>query len=197
MQHNGFEYIDLGLPSGTLWAACNVGAIEPIDVGLYFQWGDNVGYTTNDIVNHVKEFSYDWSDYKFRKDCCYFTKYGGEDNKQVLDIEDDAANAYMGGNWRMPTEEEFNELKDECEFKKENGAPTFISIVNGNKLVFPYGGFVLNGSVNYAKNFGYIWLGNYDTKHASIAALHCNPVNLNITLRFFGIQCRGVLPREG
>ena len=43
INNNGYEYVDLGLPSGTLWAACNVGASKPSDDGQYFQWGDTQG----------------------------------------------------------------------------------------------------------------------------------------------------------
>lgn len=46
---NGHEYVDLGLPSGTLWATCNVGAESENDVGLYFQWGDTQGYTADQV----------------------------------------------------------------------------------------------------------------------------------------------------
>ena len=49
VNNNGFEYVDLGLPSGTLWATSNVGASKPYDYGLYFQWGDNKGYDKNQI----------------------------------------------------------------------------------------------------------------------------------------------------
>ena len=45
MKHNGFEYVDLGLPSGTKWATCNVGADKETDYGLYFAWGETVGYS--------------------------------------------------------------------------------------------------------------------------------------------------------
>ena len=47
--NNGHSYIDLGLPSGTLWATCNVGASKPTQSGLYFQWGDVQGYKTEQV----------------------------------------------------------------------------------------------------------------------------------------------------
>lgn len=49
INNNGYEYVDLGLPSGTLWATCNVGASKPSDYGLYFQWGDTIGYPKDQI----------------------------------------------------------------------------------------------------------------------------------------------------
>ena len=64
INNNGFEYVDLELPSGTLWAAMNVGASKPSDYGLYFQWGDTSGYTA-DQVGKGKQFASDWNDYKW------------------------------------------------------------------------------------------------------------------------------------
>ena len=59
INNNGYGYVDLGLPSGTLWATCNVGASKPSDYGLYFQWGDIVGYAKGQIgnVNVQKKFA--------------------------------------------------------------------------------------------------------------------------------------------
>ena len=106
---NGFEYVDLGLPSGTLWAACNVGATKPTEYGLYFQWGDTVGYTADQVGTGEgqKKFASDESDYKWG---AYpnFTKYtkAGE----TLNLEDDAAHINMGGDWHMPTPQQIQEL---------------------------------------------------------------------------------------
>ena len=60
---NGFGYVDLGLPSGTLWATCNVGADKPSDFGLYFQWGDVQGYTQDQI--------------RYGKKCIGYIGFGG------------------------------------------------------------------------------------------------------------------------
>ena len=67
--NNGYDYVDLGLPSGTLWATMNVGASKPSDYGQYFQWGDTQGYTADQIGTSEgkKEFASDWSDYKWGK----------------------------------------------------------------------------------------------------------------------------------
>ena len=59
--NNGYDYVDFGLPSGTLWATCNVGASKPSDTGLYFQWGDTKGYTAEQVG---KDKQFDWDDYK-------------------------------------------------------------------------------------------------------------------------------------
>ena len=111
---NGYNYVDLGLPSGLLWADRNVGAASPESTGLYFQWGDvkhnKIGFADGgDTLEGKKNFSY--ADYKWTADNgATFTKYNDTDKKTVLDMLDDAAYVNMGGNWRMPTEEDVVEL---------------------------------------------------------------------------------------
>ena len=107
-----YKAIDLGLPSGILWADRNIGAATPEDSGLYFQWGDTQGYQAEQVGDEegLKQFS--WADYKFSIDgsLSNFSKYNASDSKAVLDPGDDAAHVNMGGNWRMPTFEEYKEL---------------------------------------------------------------------------------------
>ena len=105
-----YEYVDLGLPSGLKWAKCNVGAETETDYGYYFQWGE--------IEPHDADTPYDWANYKYSDDSYntltkynYTASYGEDpDGKTTLDLEDDAARANMGGNWRMPRPSEFREL---------------------------------------------------------------------------------------
>ena len=98
---NGHDYVDLDLPSGTLWATMNVGASKPSDAGFYFQWGDTQGYTADQVGlgEGQKKFASDWSDYKFG---VYpnFSKYNTVG--ATLELADDAANVNMGGDWHMP-----------------------------------------------------------------------------------------------
>ena len=153
-----YEYVDLGLPSGLLWATCNVGAESPEEPGLYFQWGDTVGYTG---ITADKKFK--WSECPYQTvDTLYssetkFTKYLGsvdsrykdhsatdaDANKTVLDLADDAAHVHMGGNWRMPTETDFNKLIGNTNYEwiedyKGTGinGGLFTSQVNENTLFF-------------------------------------------------------------
>ena len=96
------EYVDLGLPSGTLWATCNVGADNPEDFGDYFAWGET----------EPKDF-YDWSNYKYGNcvDGFYeLSKYYDDDGLTVLEPGDDAVRANWGNEWRMPTKEEYDIL---------------------------------------------------------------------------------------
>lgn len=108
MKHNGFEYIDLDLPSGTKWATCNVGADKETDYGLYFAFGETKGYSG---FTDAKKFN--WGDYKFSVNGsnAKLSKYNDTDGKKVLDLCDDAAHIHMGGRWHMPTKEQIIELK--------------------------------------------------------------------------------------
>ncbi len=108
---NGHEYVDLGLPSGTKWATCNVGATAPEGYGGYYAWGET---TTKD--------TYSWGTYKWcskgtydsQTKYCTNSAYGTVDSKRVLDPEDDAAHVNWGGAWRMPTDAEWTELRENC-----------------------------------------------------------------------------------
>ena len=106
---NGYDYVDLALPSGTLWSTCNVGASKPSDYGLYFAWGDTQGYTSDQVGNGdgKKKFSPDYSDYKWGT-YQNFTKYTV--SAAILELEDDAAHVHMGGDWHMPTPQQISEL---------------------------------------------------------------------------------------
>lgn len=156
---NGHKYVDLGLPSGTLWATMNVGAENVTDTGLYFAWGETEGYTTSQVPND-KEFS--WNDYKYGSfnSSDYrnkgMTKYNGTDDKTVLDLEDDAAHINMGGDWNIPDVKQLKELITPAFVTHEivsnyqdsgvNGI-LFTSVRNNNKLFFPFTGTYLNGSL--------------------------------------------------
>ena len=105
-----YPAVDLGLPSGLLWAKYNIGATNEEEAGLYFQWGDTQGYTTEQVGNGEGLKAFSWADYKFDGSSSNFSKYNASDSKTVLDPEDDAAHVMMGGNWRMPTFEEYKEL---------------------------------------------------------------------------------------
>lgn len=103
MENNGYDYIDLELPSHTLWATCNIGASKPTDTGFYFQWGDTKGWSTVQIG--VDKW-FDWESYKFYTESDAFkhgmlTKYIIQDSQ--LNLEDDAAHVIMQGDWHIPS----------------------------------------------------------------------------------------------
>jgi len=140
---NGHEFVDLGLPSGTKWATCNVGAETPEAYGDYFAWGDTIG----------QEF-YNWSHYKYcNGDYNKLTKYcdneeygnnGFTDELTTLEESDDVATAKWGKGWRMPTREDLKELIDNCDttWTAQNGinGMLFTSRTNGNSIFLPAAG---------------------------------------------------------
>ena len=115
--HNGHEFVDLGL--SVKWATCNVGAEKPENNGGYYAWGE--------IRSKVL---YTWKNYRFRasgnsSSDIKFSKYDGDVysailhkkvNKITLDKADDVANQEWGGDWRMPTKEEIEELNWNCDW---------------------------------------------------------------------------------
>ena len=133
---NGFDYVDLGLRSGTMWATCNVGAERPEDYGDYFAWGE----TRSKSV-------YDWSTYTYCKgDYNQLTKYCSEsdfgfegftDKLKTLESGDDAATANWGGGWRTPTYSDWVELLTRCDYTwtTQNGVNGFLFTArNGNSI---------------------------------------------------------------
>ena len=183
MMHNGHEYVDLGLPSGTLWATCNVGATEPEEYGDYFAWGETKPKT-----------KYTWDNYKWYNGSGGVTKYnnndmyGPVDNKTTLSPSDDAAFANWGGYWRMPTSLELTDLINNCNWvwttKKGVNGYRITSNVNGNSIFLPAAGYYTNDSLYAAGLFGayfssslgaespmnayYIWLHSGSVVHMEI-----------------------------
>ena len=144
---NGHEYVDLGLPSGTLWATCNVGASKPEEYGNHFAWGET----------SPKE-DYTWDTYQWYDNG--YTKYNGSDGKTELDLEDDAANANWGGDWQMPSLDQMKELVNQCTWEWEtlNGAyGRRITGPNGNSIFLPAAGWRSGTSLNDAGTGGGYW----------------------------------------
>ena len=131
--------VDLGLPSGLKWAACNVGASSPEEYGDYYGWGET-----------ELNSSYDWPDYGLcNGTSASLTKYntdsscGVVDNKTVLDAEDDVARLILGGKWRMPTIDEWTELQTVCTWTWTTAGGVNGELVtgpNGNSIFLPAAG---------------------------------------------------------
>ena len=157
-----YEYVDLELPSGTKWATMNVGASKPSDYGLYFQFGDTQGYSEDQVGEGNGQKTFFWDNYKLSIDGSYknFSKYAT--TGVSLKLEDDAANAIMGGDWHIPTPDQIKELLDNTTSTREtldgvNGM-TFTSKKNTSKMLFiPAAGNAFRGKVNDIGDFGYIW----------------------------------------
>lgn len=125
-------YVDLGLPSGTLWCRWNVGAEYTDETrwdnfGLYFKWGETVGYRTKEECEAAA--------YKFNPsgDNATFTKYNETDGLKTLELEDDPVHAIMGFDWRLPTFAQCQELLKNISGEYGN----FKSKINGKKIYIP------------------------------------------------------------
>ncbi len=166
------DYVDLGLPSGTLWATCNIGAEKPEDYGDYFAWGEIL----------PKE-SYSWSNYRYGDfvDNRYeMTKYcidahwgvdGFFDGKTVLDSIDDAARANWGDEWRVPTKEDWRELylKTSCTWTELNGVKgELLTSWNGNSIFLPATGCCMEEMLDNTV-VGIYWTSSLQTDLQMIA----------------------------
>ena len=195
--NNGHDYVDLGLPSGTLWATMNVGASKASDAGLYFQWGDTVGYTAAQ-VGKDKQFASDWSDYKWGKFPNY-TKY--TTTGAPLDLEDDAAHVHMGGDWHIPTPSQINELINETtsDWTTQDGVNgrLFTSKTDPSKSIFfPAAGYAWDGSVQDSGDYGSVWSSMLDTDYVDGGQhlyFYSGNVNLYYYSRCGGLSVRGVV----
>ena len=152
---NGYMYVDLGL--SVKWATCNVGANSPEGYGDYFAWGETSTKST-----------YNWSTYKWCNGSSstltkYNTRssYGTVDNKTQLELSDDAVRANWGGSWRMPTDAELTELREQCTWTwtNQNGVNGYkvTSKSNGNSIFFPAAGYRDDSLLYDAGSNGYYW----------------------------------------
>ena len=202
INNNGYEYVDLNLPSGTLWATCNIGASKPSESGLYFQWGDTQGYTKEQIGtgDEQKKFAKDWSDYKMNpsRDGVTFTKYTSKGD--ILEPEDDAAHIHMGGDWHIPTPNQIQELIDNTtsNFETVDGVRGMKFTANNEKSIFiPAAGAVWNGLVLNSGYTGTIWSSMLSESYVGNGQhLYFNPgyVFLDSSCgRYIGRSVRGVI----
>ena len=155
------QYVDLGLPSGTLWATCNIGASSPEECGDYFAWGETM----------PKDY-YAWSSYKWNISSTIgyeLTKYcledlygcgGFVDGKEELDPADDAAYVNWGPQWRMPTMEQFEEMYNKCalSWKQQNGVYGMLFTgPNGRSMFLPVTGLRVGCERYYSSYEGNCW----------------------------------------
>ena len=195
------EYVDLGLPSGTLWATKNIGATTPEDYGDYFAWGET-----------EPKDSYLWETYKWGYIDSYgqwfLSKYnmstisGAVDNITELELADDAAYVIYGASWRMPTWEQACELVEYCNWTwtSKNGVSGQLGTgPNGNTLFLPAAGNVYGNCFYSPGNQG--WSGEYLTTALTLDDSYCcgyllistlgTSINYNCS-RFIGHSIRAV-----
>ncbi len=156
---DGHKFVDLGLPSGILWAETNIGAETEADEGNFFAWGE---------TDMTRKESYAWETYEYGASASDLSKYNATDGKTVLDTEDDAAYVNWGASCRMPTTEEFEELSnsDNCTWaftsRKTSSGSTMkgfriTSTTNGNVIFLPAAGFYLKDKLSCQGQNGYYW----------------------------------------
>ena len=211
---NGHDYVDLGLKDKKgrtiYWATCNVGASKPEDYGLYFAWGETKGYTRN--TNDGRKF--DWANYyKWMKEGCSdwkkITKYTRADkhtdadwysegkfvgdNKTTLSLSDDAAHVNWGGDWRMPTSEELDQLKTKCKWTWDRSKKGYtVKGPNGNSIFLPAAGFRFDSDLYDGGSDGRYWSSSlYASDSLGAYCLNfCSGFYYNY--RFYGQSVRAV-----
>ena len=161
---NGHNYVDLGLPSGLKWATCNVGANSPEEYGDYFAWGETTtksDYSSSNCPTYGLSIS-------------QLQSQGYIDGEGNLTAQHDAATANWGGDWRMPTYDELQELITSCTWTwtTYNGVNGYnVEGPNGNSIFLPAAGYRYGSSLGNAGSDGYYWsstpseygdLGAYD-----------------------------------
>lgn len=190
------EWVDLGLPSRTLWATMNVGAEKPEDDGDYFAWGET------EPKDRYSEIAYTY--YKDGKYTKYNTSslYGMIDNKTELDPEDDAATVNWGDEWQMPTSKQLSELFTnrytemvKATLNNVTGV-RIISKTNGNEIFLPLSGYMESSMFNEIGEYGNYWSRSLDEEHpfaASMRRIYSTGHNLALSKnRYIGLSVRPV-----
>lgn len=201
--YTDYAYVDLGLPSGLLWATCNVGATTPEGYGNYFAWAETAP---------KGEYDYNWGTYYYSNgsgEIPEFWKYCNNDTFNVLEPIDDAATDNWGGDWRMPTKAEWQELIDNttqsfeqiprgCWLTAKNGS--------GNKIFLPAAGYYTS---DYNSEVGHYWSSTlarsnntrtawclvFNISQQSIA-IDGNPSSPYRNDRCYGLPVRAVRPAQ-
>ncbi len=196
---DGYKWVDLGLPSGTRWATCNIGAETPEGYGDYFAWGET---TTK------SQFS--WSNYTLANGSattltkyCTATNKGSRDDLMQLDASDDAASQLLSTNWALPTQQQYEELFNSTyttsEWKTINGinGRLVTSKRNGCTVFLPAGGYY-NGSSTTSRTTGGYYatrdLSSSDCAYNQSVNVGSSSVNTNnTTYRCYGQSMRPVI----
>ena len=192
------EYVDLGLPSGTLWATCNIGAENSWDYGDYFAWGETSPKET-----------YSWDNYKYANGSydrltkyCTNKKHGNNgyiDGLKELEPKDDAATANWGIDWCMPSLDQIKELKKKCNWTwtSNNGIKGYmVTGPNGNSLFLPAAGCRSGIDLFSVGSYGDYWSRSlYESYpyHARYLYFNSSSVDRYYSFRYLGFSVRPVM----
>ncbi len=171
---NGYDWVDLGLPSGTKWATCNVGASTPEGYGDYYAWGETSPKSSYSSSN-----------------------YSNSSQPTILPSNKDAATANWGSGWRMPTQTEMDELLNNSThvWTTQNGVNgCLFTGPNGNSIFLPAAGY-RSGSLYYDGSRGEYWsssLSSYRTDYAWRLYFASGYCNVNDYPRYYGRSVRAV-----
>lgn len=188
------QAVDLGL--SVKWANMNVGASSPTDYGMYFMWGDVVGHPG--VV--TDGFTFAWASYKWGTSQSNMTKYNSSDGKTTLEAADDAARAYWGGKWRMPTQTEMSELVNNTdqEWTTINSVAgrKFMKKSDHNVYIFlPAAGYRDNTDVIYQGYGGRYWSSTLRSDLPGSAyrlVFSSGSANVDSSNRYYGNTVRAV-----
>ena len=211
------DYVEIG---GIKWATMNIGATGVTDTGLYFQWADTQGYTAAQVGDGEGQKYFDCEDYKYAEldpsssngsgsgsggEVYRMTKYNETDGKTLLDLSDDAAQANLGGSWRMPTTAEFQALGTATSSAwtadyEGSGVAGLVLTSNedsSKKLFFPAAGYCYDGSVSSVGSGSWYWSSSLSSNGVSYAydmSFGSNYVAWgNDSSRCLGYSVRGIL----
>ena len=206
-RENGFKYVDLGLPSGTMWATCNVGATKPEDSGLLFQFGRVDGYKYGDTNHKFRTNAQNLEDGSTSEYIPITSSSKTYKVNDILDLADDAANVNMGGKWKMPTQMQYSEMfnntthtviKDLKNKQKVIGM-LFTSKINNKRLFVPFAGYWYNGSFAAAGSLAFVWSSRVHPSIVDFAyVLNCNSggnAYISYEGRSYAFSVRGVFKK--
>ena len=191
------EYVDLALPSGTLWATCNVGAEKPEEQGYHVAWGEV-----------AEKDTCGWGNYKWCEGTldtmnkyCVESKRGTVDGLSELEPEDDAAIAFWGNEWKTPTMDQLLELSDSTlctwTWTTLNEVPGYqvTSKKNGKSLFLPAAGYIGDKAIEVGED-GYYWSTTLYDEGAFIVGFDANQLYKNGSYRCYGQSVRAVRAKK-
>jgi hypothetical protein len=199
---DGYTYVDLGLPSRTLWATCNVGASTPKEYGDYFAWGETTpkDYYWDTTYKFYDGTNGDWN--RYSKYTWFKEHHGTVDGKLILDPEDDAATQNMSPKWCMPTKAQWEELARYVKWTEHGTYWEGKSINNGYTIRLSIAGYEYGTEPNTHMHIRY-WsselpepsFDNTDYR-AYMVASHNGALEVIQSMRIQGVPVRAVVKKQ-